>query len=229
MTDLTGAKTVKLEDEGSNGRSGIWMILAGLGIVMTLGAIAGFMGEHQSDGGGEFSGIALAILLGFGAIIVTLVYAIWRNGQKLKESGETMSRREKLNRNIIVVCGLLGGVMGGVLAATGLLGSPDGAPFDPGSTLISGPIPTALALVLVFVWGVVMPAIAWFWHTRAIDEQEASAYRDGGYYAAYAFLILAPLWWLLWRGGMLPEPNGVAIYLTFSILWSAIWLWKKYR
>jgi hypothetical protein len=74
-----------------------------------------------------------------------------------------------------------------------------------------------------------MPVVLWFWHTRAIDEQEANAYKDGGYYAAYAFLMLTPLWWLLWRGGLLPEPNGFAIYMAFSLVWTIVWLWKKYR
>jgi len=101
--------------------------------------------------------------------------------------------------------------------------------IDPFSALLTSPIPLTIVIPLVVFWGVIMPVIAWFWHTRAIDEQEANAYKDGGYYAAYAFLMLTPLWWLLWRGGLLPEPNGVAIYLTFSLVWTIVWFWKKYR
>lgn len=226
--NLTEATMANLEDEGSNGRSVLWMVVAGIGIVITLGAIAGFMGEHQADGGGELSGVALAVLVSFGAIIAGLSYAIWRNARKMKISGEIMTKREKLNRNIVMACGVLGGVMGAVMAAGGFLNAPDES-ADPLSVLFAGPMPVAIALSLVFGWAVVMPVVAWFWHTRAIDEQEASAYRDGGYYAAYAYLILAPVWWLLWRGGLLPEPNGVAIFLIFSLIWSAVWFWKKYR
>jgi uncharacterized membrane protein YphA (DoxX/SURF4 family) len=90
-------------------------------------------------------------------------------------------------------------------------------------------MPPVVALMLVFFWAVIMPIIAWFWHKRAIDEQEASAYRDGGYYAAYAFMIGAPMWWILWRGGFAPEPDGVAIFMLFASLWTAVWFWKKYR
>lgn len=228
MMNLTEAPMAKLENDGSNGRNILWIMMAGLGIVMTAGAIAGFMGEHQADNGGAFGGVALAVLGGFFAIIASLAYTIWRNAKKLKSSGEPMSKREKLNRNIILACGLLGGALGAVLATTGLANMPNhGA--DPFSILFAGPMPITVVLPLVFVWGVIMPVVAWFWHTRAIDEQEASAYRDGGYYAAYAYLILAPVWWLLWRGGLLPEPDGIAIYLTFSLVWSAVWFWKKYR
>lgn len=228
MTDLTEAGMVKLEDEGSNGRSVLWMMVAGLGIVMTSGAIVGFMSEHRADGGGAFSGVAIGVLVSFFAIIAGLIYTIWRNAKKLKASGEPMTSREKLNRNIILACGLLGGVMGAVVAGAGFLNAPDSA-ADPLSALVTGPMPVPVALFLVFVWGVVMPVLAWFWHTRAIDEQEASAYRDGGYYAAYAYLILTPAWWLLWRGDLLPEPDGVVIFFAFTFIWSAVWFWKKYR
>ena len=228
MTDLTEARMAKLEDDGSNSRSFLWIALAGLGIVMVAGAIAGFMGEFEEDGGSWSSGFALGVLGGFGAIIVGLAYTIWRNANKLKAGGEPTTKREKLNRNIVLACGLLGGVMGVIMAATGIANTPAES-ADPLSHLFSGPLPVAVVLPLAFFWAVIMPVIAWFWHTRAIDEQEASAYRDGGYYAAYAFLILAPVWWLLWRGSLLPEPDGIAIYLIFSLIWSAVWFWKKYR
>lgn len=228
MTDLMEVRMAKLEDEGSNGRSILWIAVAGLGIVMALGAIAGFMGEYHTDDGGEFSGFALGVLAAFGAIVASLTYVIWRNAKKLRTSGEPMTKREKLNRNIIAACGLLGGAIGVILSMSAI-GTPDDGPGLLSAIYGSGPIPLRIVLPLVFVWVVVMPVVAWFWHARAIDEQEASAYRDGGYYAAYAFLILAPLWWLLWRGGFLPEPDGVAIYLIFSLIWSAVWFWKKYR
>jgi hypothetical protein len=229
MTDLKEARMSRLEDNGSNGRRVLWMMLAGLGTVMTLGAIAGFMGEHKSEGGGALSGPALAVLAVLGAIIAGLAYVIWRNAKKLKSNSEPMTKREKLNRNIILGLGLMGGVMGVIMSTTIMGNIPDGEPASLAAMFGSGPIPLSVVLPFVFVWGVIMPVIAWFWHTRAIDEQEASAYRDGGYYAAYAFVILTPLWWMLWRGGFLPEPDGIAIYLTFSVLWSAVWFWKKYR
>lgn len=229
MTDLTEGRMAKLEEEVSSGRNILWMVVGGIGIVMTLGAIAGFISEHQSDGGGALSGVAIAVLAGFGAIVAGLSYAIWRNAQKLRSNGEPMTKREKLNHNIIVGLGLLGGVMG-VIMSTSSIGNADGnGPGSLSAIFSSGSLPPTVVLSFILIWVVIMPIVAWFWHTRAIDEQEASAYRDGGYYAAYAFLILAPLWWVLWRGDILPEPDGVAIYVTFSLIWSAVWFWKKYR
>jgi uncharacterized membrane protein YidH (DUF202 family) len=103
MMNLTEAKMTKLDDESSHGRSVLWIILAGLGIVMMLGAIAGFLSVNTSDGD-KSSGFALGFLISLGVIVAGLSYAVWRNARKLKAGGENTTRREKLNRNIIVAC-----------------------------------------------------------------------------------------------------------------------------
>ena len=229
MTDLTEVSMVEpMEEDGSSGRSILWMMLSGLGVVMTIGAVAGYLGEHQAQGSGPLGSTGIIVLCVFTAIITGLCYVIWRNARKLKLSRQPTTRREKLNRNIMLACLLLGAAISVVLEATGRLDTTD-AEKSPFAIFVDAPMPTTVALILVFIWAVVMPVVAWFWHTRAIDEQEASAYRDGGYYAAYLYLILAPVWWLLWRGGLLPEPDGVAIFCTFALIWSAVWFWKKYR
>lgn len=229
MTDLAEINMAEPDNEqGSNARRILWMTLSALGIVMTAGAIAGYLAQHDAQGGGPLGTAGIIAMAVFGAIIIGLGYAIWRNAVALKREEDDLTRRERLNRNIIVGCMAVGGVMGGTMAATGYFDI-----ADPGSGAFAmfgdGPIPTFAAVAAVLFWAVAMPVVAWFWHTRAIDEQEASAYRDGGYYAAYAYLILAPSWWILWRGGLLPEPNAVVIFFAFTIIWSAVWFWKKYR
>jgi hypothetical protein len=229
MTDLTEAKMARLDDEGNgkNGRRILWVLLAFLGIVMTAGAIAGYLAEHQAQGGGPLDtkgGIALGVFIAIGG---GLAYSIFRNGRTIKLTQEPLTRRERLNRNIMVGCGVLGGLIGIALAIGGI--DQQGIDVFSTSFLSEKSISPALAILLVVGWAIVMPVVAWIWHTRAIDEQEASAYRDGGYYSAYIYLIGAPTWWILWRGGFAPEPNGVAIFLIFSSIWSAVWFWKKYR
>jgi hypothetical protein len=229
MTDLVEVNMVEpVNEQGSNARRITWMVLASLGIVMTAGAVAGYLAEHQAQGGGPLGTAGAIVMAVFAAIIVGLGYAIWRNATALKREEDDLTRRERLNRNIMIGCMALGAVMGGTLAATGNVDI-----TDPSSGALAifddSPMPMIAALSIAFFWAVAMPVVAWFWHTRAIDEQEASAYRDGGYYAAYAYMILAPTWWLLWRGGLLPEPNGVAIFFSFTAIWSLVWFWKKYR
>jgi small-conductance mechanosensitive channel len=229
MMDLTEANMVEPDNgQGSNARRILWMVVSALGIVMTAGAVAGYLAEHQSQGGGPLGTAGVVVMALLGAIIIGLGYAIWRNAAALKREEDDLTRRERLNRNIMIGCLALGAVMGGTLAATGNLDIADPA-SGAFAILDDSPMPLVAALLIAFVWAGAMPVVAWLWHTRAIDEQEASAYRDGGYYAAYAYLILAPTWWILWRGGLLPEPNGVAIFFAFTFIWSAVWFWKKYR
>lgn len=228
MMNVTEARMKDKDDMArTSGRSLLWMTLSALGVVMAAGAIAGYLAEHSAQGGGPLGVSGVVALSVFGTMIAGLVYLVWINGKKFKESGGTLTNRERLNRNIILGCSLSGGVIGLFLAFydMNIVGS------EPSALAIFSerPIAPVIAILLAFFWAVIMPVIAWFWHKRAIDEQEASAYRDGGYYAAYAYLIGAPTWWLMWRGGFLPEPDGPAIFMIFALLWSAVWYWKKYR
>ena len=228
MTNLKETNMIDRDEiAGSNGHRTMWVIVSGLGIVMTAGAVAGYLAAHEAQGGGALGTAGILTLCGFAAIIIGLAYAIWRNVSKMKASNEGLTRREKLNRKIVWGCGLAGGAIGLFLAfyETSVGNSDTG----PALIFADSPMPPVIALILAFFWAVIMPIIAWFWHKRAIDEQEASAYRDGGYYAAYAFMIGAPTWWMLWRGGLAPEPDGVAIFMLFASLWTAVWFWKKYR
>lgn len=216
------------EDAGSNGKRILWMSLCGFGIIMLLGAITGFLSAHMEEGGSTLDGVDYAILVLFISLVFILGGTSWKLFQPMKQNFGKGPRREQLNRNIIWACTGLGGITGLALAASGISNT-SGDFLDPFTPLLTGPLPLHIVAPLVIMWGVIIPAIAWYWHRYAIDEQEANAYRDGGYYAGYAFLMLTPLWWLLWRGGLLPEPDGVTIYFLFSIIWAIIWFWKKYR
>ena len=221
MADLPELETP--EAEGNIGRSLALITVSAIGTIFTAGAIVGVIAA-ATEGGQALSLTAMAIVAGLVAIIGALIYAQWNLARRIRIGGGPMTTREKLNRNIMVGCGLLGAAIGATLVAT------DGSiPSDPQTMFSDSPLPLALAVLLAVFWGVIMPVIAWFWHTRAIDEQEANAYRDGGYYAAYAYLMGAPTWWFLWRGGLLPEPNGTLIFCLFAIIWTAVWFWKKYR
>jgi hypothetical protein len=228
MTNLKETNMIDRDEiAGSNGRRFMWVIVSGLGLVMTAGAVAGYLAAHEAQGGGAIGAAGILTLCAFATIIIGLAFAIWRNVSKMKASNEGLTRRETLNRNMIYGFVLIGGAIGLLPAFydTSVGNSDIGPPL----LLADSPMPPAIALMLIFFWTVIMPIIAWFWHKRAIDEQEASAYRDGGYYAAYALLIGAPTWWMLWRGGFVPEPDGVAIFMLFALIWTAVWFWKKYR
>jgi Kef-type K+ transport system membrane component KefB len=199
------------------------MSVAGLGIVMTAGAIAGFLAEHQTNGGSALSVTAISALTTFAAIIICLAYAIWRNARMLKLSGELMTRRDKLYNRILAACAVSGGLIGLVLVISGDLSTQNPDMFS------SDPISPAAAIGLAFLIGILLPLLSWYWHMRVIDEQEAQAYRSGALMAMYAFWFIAPIWWLLWRGGFVAEPNGIALYLMTTFIALIVWFREKYQ
>jgi hypothetical protein len=95
--------------------------------------------------------------------------------------------------------------------------------------LFDGPLSPAVAVVLALLVGIITPALSIYWHLRVIDEQEAAAYNKGALIAMYAFWVGAPVWWLLWKGGLVSVPDGVLIYVTTVIIAVIVWLWAKYR
>lgn len=140
--------------------------------------------------------------------------------QTTNTDAEPLTKKEALNRNIMLSCLFLGGVIG----AGGAIMS-NGEPFD---LFGDSPVPVTAAIIFALLWGIVVPVIAIFWHRRAVDEQEAHAYKEGAFYALYFYAIIWPIWSILWRGGLLPEPGDGEIYFATLTIWLVIWGWKKY-
>jgi hypothetical protein len=211
------------DDGGRNGRRTIWIMLAVVGIIVTGGAVAGFLGQHDADGGGPLAPAGIAVLATFFLIIAGLGYAIWRQAQLIRLSGVLQTSREKRSNRIIIACGLIGGLLGlGLVVGSDLGGGPP-------DVFSNAPIIPAFALGLALVVGILMPIISWYWHNRVIDELEADAYRSGALIAIYAYWTISPTWWVLWRGGLVPAPDGIAIYMITIFTALFIWFWKKYR
>jgi hypothetical protein len=213
-----------LPDEGSgNGRRKIWGMLAAVGIIMTGGAVAGFLGQHEADGGGPLAPTGVAVLAAFFLIIAGLVYVIWRQARLIRLSGEMQTSREKRSNLIIIACGVIGGLLGlGLVVGSDLGGGPP-------DVFSNAPIAPAFAIGLALVVGILMPVISWYWHNRVIDELEADAYRSAALIAIYTYWTISPTWWLLWRGGLVAAPDGIAIYMITIFTALFIWFWKKYR
>lgn len=225
MTNLTERAMIDADDmANSNGRRRLWMMFSGIGIVMTSGAISGFLSQRNAEGDGPLTVLDFSILGLFAAVILMLAFVIWRLFQQTKQSGERVPRRERLNNRIIWGCGIFGGIIGLTLA---LSGNMDG--ISEPNVLANGPISPVLAVILAVAIGIVMPAITYYWHKHVVDEQEDAAYRAGALIAIYAFWFVAPVWWLLSRGGILPAPNGMALYLMTAFIALIVWSWKKYR
>ena len=199
-----------------------WLRIVGLSLalVFSLGVIAGIV-MVQANRGIDLTTRGIAILA---AMVAAGLICSWLLIRELKKptGEEPLTPKERLNRNLIVACGAIGGLMGaGLMLAQG--GLPAG-----GGLFSNAPLPTWIAIVMVAIIGGVLPIISYVWH-RTIDEQEADAYKIGALYGIYVYMLGAPLWWFAWRGGFAPEPNGTAIYFATVLTVGAVWTWKKYR
>lgn len=201
-----------------------WLSVAGLGwaSLFLAGVVIGFSMRHIEKG----SALAARPVLTLVVLVGLLAACLWMLVRALRTPAgeEPLTRKERLNRNILIACGALGGVMGVAVATAerGQLGSG-------GGFFSNSPLPYGFALLLVLVTGIVVPAISIYWHRHAADEQEADAYKVGALYALSIYMIGTPVWWFAWRGGFAPAPDGIAIYMITVATAGAIWMYKKYR
>jgi hypothetical protein len=220
---MTAMEMIAMNDDspaigGQIARIGL-IALAGLGALFGAGLTAGLIGAHLSHGGAiDLKLIALMAV----AILFTAgcAYGAYRAMRAVARVSGAPTSRERRNYVVLAVCGAIGGVMGMVLTLTGP---------TPYSAFSNEPLAPMLALALAFPIAVLMPILCLYWHRRVADEQEAAAYGKGALIGIYTYFIGAPTWWLLWRGGFLPAPDGIIIYFTIITVTGVIWLWSKYR
>ena len=210
------------EDVGGNGLRILWMILCGFGIVLLSGVITGFLSASMAEGGSALKMADYAILATLISVTLLLAFIIWKLFQHMKSSREKMPRREKMYNRVLIGSFLFGGVTGIALALTGSFDANESNLFA------TGAMSPMLAIIMSVSVGLIMPAVTFYWHKNVVDEQEEAAYRFGALIAMYAFWFIAPVWWFLWRGGMLPEVNGIALYFITIFVALIVWFWKKY-
>jgi uncharacterized membrane protein YozB (DUF420 family) len=216
------------EVEAEPGGGTIWrwlgLFAAGLATVTMFGMIAGFSAASLEQGWSRFTLLDGAILSVIVAVTAGLGWLTWRLGRKLFGQNGHVPRRERRSRNFLLASGAIGVVIGILLAGTDFM-TGGGDPF---AVLSSRPLPPTFAIAMAVFLIVFLPALSWQWQ-KAIDEHERQAYFAGAVVAAYVYMIIAPAWWFLWRGGLVPAPDGIILYFAFNLTFLIVWFWKKYR
>lgn len=194
----------------------------GLGATLslfTLGMVAGVISvsvEKANFGAGLYVGLGIAVLSG--------LLSAWMLRSGLRHY--RLPRSPKVRRSRIALFASLGiSVVLGL--AVGIIGQVKGDVDNVGLLFSSAPISVMLAGGAIAGWIVAM-AVSVYWHTT-LDEIERLEYEFGAAVGMYAYITIAPIWWLAWRGGLLPEPDGVMLFWAACVAWSAGWAWRRYR
>ena len=131
------------------------------------------------------------------------------DGKRALGPGERAERTRRLRFWVPLL--LLGGV-GGLIG--GLIGYNEGEAIATGRGFLAGGIApgVAIAITIVFLFST---AIGTYYMLRQTDEHTMREQLWFSSYGATAFVIVYPAWFLLWKGGILPEPYHLALFLIF--------------
>lgn len=187
-------------------------------MIFSLGVVAGYTKAALAQG-----------TLGWKAAVVFTVAGalfacgLWLVRRSLANHGLAKSPRMREYQIVVIATAFFGGIVG-MLMQIGSSGD--------GQNALSGlsyqaPLSPLVAIVIL----VAMPLLAWLyyrWHKTA-DEHEQAAYNFGAVLGIYAYFFASTGWWVAWRGGLLPEPDGLAIFWAVIIVWSVGWIWHRFR
>ena len=201
------------------------LLIAGTLALFTVGFFVGF-GWAAFDHGhlprkpAAWAALALAVALSWG--LYRLIRALLRPSMT---AGMTAFDR-RYTKMWLIVC-LLGVPIGVAMS----LMVHRGDPGDMARHIVDGPLPAIGALSVAAALFAAFVIAAVLYH-RAIDDHEERAYLWGSQVAYYSLAAAIPIYWLLWRGDLVPAltAGGAMLMLLASfIIQTAVWAWFKFR
>ena len=127
-----------------------------------------------------------------------------------------MRRRRYLAIGTLFVVGMVSGFYVGFNEAQALFRGGEGA-WSP-----------ALSLILVAMFVIAMIGGTYILN-GVMDEHERERTYKAASFGGAALLTLYPIWFLLWKGGFLPEPSHLVMYLGFLAAVLLATGWYRFR
>lgn len=138
--------------------------------------------------------------------------------REAEDIGAAAERRQRGKWRRLLGLAIASGVATGLAFAFTRTGDGSGAgTLSPGLTIAG-----AVVYVLMMVLGS-------YAMVRVTDEVEVRNNVVGLAAGGAALLLCYPPWWMLWRGGLVPEPTHLAMFLLMFGPALAVYVWKKYR
>lgn len=213
MKDMTMVN----EPQDMHRRPGVlWPTLITLATVFLMGGVAGYLDAHRADGGDGPSGLVAG-----GLVLLAGVGVMWLYLRRFPLFWQGWSRRKRL-----YTASIAGSVLLGLLTAILLRSGQADVTADP--FFSNSALSPQIAILLALLWGAGI-SIAVFIYQRTIDDHEERAYLWAGLAGYYAFVIPAPMWWVLARADLAPPVDAMLLFGLTIITNALVYLWLKFR
>ncbi|WP_144094839.1 hypothetical protein [Croceicoccus sediminis] len=188
--------------------------LASLGGLFCIGIVTGI-----TTAGLEKGSLSIRAGLIGTACLVIGVLLFWQAFRMIRGIFAEPVGKSTRRARMLTVVSLALGVAIGIMLSVGESGR---------SPLVSGDdISPTVAVILAVCALVVVPVLTLVWF-RALDEHEAAAYSIGALVALNCNIALTAAWWVLAKGGLATPVEAMPIFLMTMVVWSAVWIWKRY-
>ncbi|WP_369025276.1 hypothetical protein [Qipengyuania sp. RANM35] len=189
----------------------LWAV--GLGLFLPF-AILPIILARKADGPLDWLVIAAIVIA---SIFVGRIF--WRTAPDFT-MGEPRTARGIRMRWILVGIALLGPLAGYPLIAHR---GPNGERLD---LFSNAALPGSVVLPMLAVWCIAIPLLI-FLVRRNSDDFMRSANDFGFMVGGQLFYFVAPVWWLAWRGGFLPRPDVMILFIVTLVGVNLANLWKR--
>lgn len=194
----------------------IWLIAGLVGAVFLAGLAAGFLTQAAKSGGAIVEPAIGATFVGLTAAALS----IWFYRPHFSR-WSSMSPRRRLYWSSLIGSGVVGGVVGVLLQIDQNKGGDV-------SLLSNGPLTPQFAFIAAALW-VIGIGVACIAYHRALDDHEERAWLWAGLAGWYAFVIPAPVWWVLHRAALTPPVDVMVLFILSMIVNAIVWSWLKFR
>jgi hypothetical protein len=194
---------------------------AGLSVAMGLLALVGFTSSVtvvMAAIGGQWNG-AIAMMLVLSLVIGAIgAWGLMRL-KPWRHAGGPLSPATRRTNRLFTWSGIVS-----VPAAVLLIYGSRHTPFG---FFSNSPIAEGIAVAAIAFWLVAL-ALSWWWYAST-DEHDRQAYDFGNLVGSGVFITITPVWWVAARGGLLPPPNAMVLWLVTIIVLQLGWFWRRYR
>lgn len=190
-------------------------VIAGLGIGLIYGGLVGMGVVFTQD---EFSFAAFAVCIVCLTIGIPICLYAYRKTPSLREGDPDTPRARRMGKMVFfLMCFAVVIMLPFVIRGDTLEGM---------DLFSNGPVPAWIALFLGIIWALGMPLLVYI-NRQNMDELERTEFQFGETLGFQFFGIAAPVWWIAARGGLVPPPDVMILFIATLVVSVLANLYRK--